>query len=92
MFPSLRNIRRPDVHYGAADTLRRRDNDIVVFSDLKCVQRFMHMWLVEDTRIDGIGNGVVDEFTEDETVPAFVEYLHSFCRYGKSRANIWVIF
>ena len=53
----------PNVDDGAADGLGGRDDDVVVLGHLERVKRFLCCRFVQDTGIDGIGYGVVDEFT-----------------------------
>lgn len=79
---ALSDISRADVHNGAPNSLCGGDNDVVVFGDLERVERFARGGLVEDTVIDRFWYGVVDEFTEDQTVSAFVEELHGICGDG----------
>lgn len=91
MFPSLSDIARSNVHDGTTDTFSRCDDDIVVFGDLECVEGFTSSRFVEDTGIDCVGDGIVDEFTENETVFAVVEELHCFSWDGEAVANIWIV-
>jgi hypothetical protein len=76
MFPPLRDICRADIDDRTANTLRRGDDYIIVFGDLEGVEGFARSGFVEDTDVDSIRNGVVDEFTEDKTIFTFVEELH----------------
>lgn len=88
MLSPLSNITRTDVYNGATDTLRRGDDDIVVFSDLESVERFTGRWFIENTKINRVWNGIIDEFTQNKTISAFIEQLHSFRRNGKAVANV----
>lgn len=65
MFTTFGEIRRSDVDDRASDGLGRCDHDVVVLCDLKCVQGLPSSRLVENTRVDGIGDGIVDKFTKD---------------------------
>jgi hypothetical protein len=91
MFPSLSDIARSDVHDGTSDTFRRRDDDIVVFCNLECVEGFTRGGFVEDTGVDGVGDGVIDEFAEDETVFTVVEELHCLCWDGEAVVDVWIV-
>lgn len=91
MFPSLSDIARSDVHNGATDTFRRSNNDIVVFGDLESVERFTRGWFVENTEVDCVGYGVVDEFAKDETIFTVVEELHCVCWDGETVAYFWIV-
>ena len=50
----------------------------------------MRRGFIEDTCVDCVGDGVVDEFAENETVSAFIKDLHCLCGDGETRANIGV--
>lgn len=76
MFSALRDISRSDVNHRASDTLRRSNNDIVVFSNLESVESFSWLWFIENTHINSVRNGIVDEFTKDQSILAFVKELH----------------
>lgn len=54
-----------NVNNRASDSLGRVDNDIVVFSHLEAVDLLSS---IEDTLIDGVRDGVVDEFTHNQTI------------------------
>lgn len=92
MFTTLRDISRTDVDDGATYTLCRGDDDVVVLGNLEGVQWFTSGGFVENTRVDGVWNGVVDEFTEDQPVLDLVEDLHGICRNGVSACEVGVIF
>ena len=91
MLAALRNVCSADVHDRAADTLRRGDDDVVVLRNLESIERFAGGGLVEDTGIDGVGDGVVDEFTKDQAVLDLVEDLHCICRDGVSSCEVRVV-
>ena len=57
MFSALRKVRRADVHHGATNTLRGRNDDVVVLRNLERIQRFVGVRLVQDTSIDGVRYG-----------------------------------
>jgi hypothetical protein len=74
VFSTLGNVLWTNVDDGTADTLCRGDDDVVVLGHLEGVQ-----WLglasfdggfVEHSLVDGVGDRVVDEFTEDQTICA----------------------
>jgi hypothetical protein len=68
MFSSFGNIRGSDIDNGTSNTLCGCDDDIVVFCDLEGIQwlcstgGFVDGWFVEDSLVDGVWDGVVDEF------------------------------
>jgi hypothetical protein len=64
MFSTFGDIGRTNVDYWTSDTFGGGDDDVVVFSHLEGVQGFLGGF-VEDSLIDGLGDRVVDEFTED---------------------------
>ena len=68
VFPSFRDVLRTDVDDGASDTLGRRDDDVVVFGDLKGVEFALRGGLVENPIVNGVGHRIVDQFTQDQTV------------------------
>lgn len=70
MLSTLRKIGGTDVDDGTTDGFGRGDDDVVVFGDLKGVEGAFRGGLVEDSFVDGVGDRVVDEFAEDETVCA----------------------
>lgn len=92
MFPSFRKVGRTNVHDRTSDGFRRGDDDIIVLGDLKRIERFLGGGLVEDADIDGLGDGVVDELAEEETVTAFFKDLHGFGGDGDACAYIWIAF
>jgi hypothetical protein len=63
---------RTDVDDGASDTLGRSDDNVVVFGHLERIERFRLAGLdggfVEYTLIDRLGDRVVDQFTQNQTV------------------------
>lgn len=73
MFSPFGDITRTNVYDGTTNTFRRGDNDIVVFSDLESVERFTRRWFVKDTEINRVWDGIVDKFTENESISAFIE-------------------
>ena len=92
MLAALRDISRSNVDHGASDTLGRCNNDVVVFSDLESVQRFSWLWFVENSRVDCVSNGVIDEFTKDQSIFAFIKKLHGISWDRIATSNIWIIF
>ena len=89
---SLRDICRTNVDDGAADGLCRRNDDVVVFGHLESVEWLLCCRFVQDTGIDGIGYGVVDEFTQDKTISALIKELHGVGRDGQPVTNIRIAF
>ena len=76
MLATFCDVRCTDVHDGAANTLCRGNDNVVVLRDLESVQRLLGGRLVENTSIDRVWDRVVDQFAQNQTVLAFVEYLH----------------
>lgn len=81
MLATFSNIRRANVNDRASDTTSRSDDDVVVLGNLEGIERLVG-GLIENTSIDGIGNGIVYELAKDETVTTLVEDLH---RFGRDR-------
>jgi hypothetical protein len=92
MLAAFRDITRSDVDHGASNTLGGRNNDVVVFSNLEGIQRFSWLWFVENSRINGVSYGVVNEFAKDQSILAFVKKLHSISWDRITTSNIWIIF
>jgi len=92
MFTALGKIGRPDVDDRASNSFRRRDDDVVILGYLECIERPLSGRLIKNTNVDRVRDRVVDKFTENETVLAFIEELHRFCRDRVPIANIWVVF
>jgi hypothetical protein len=92
MLAALRDIRRSDVDHRASDTLGGSNNNVVVLGDLESVQSFSWLWFVEDTRINCVGDGVIDEFTKDQSILALIEKLHGISWDRITTSNIWIIF
>ena len=80
MLATLCNIGRANINDGTSDSFGGGNDDIVVLCHLECIERLAGSRLVEYTRINSFWYGVVDEFTEDQAVSAFVEQLHGMCR------------
>ena len=91
MFATFRNIRRANIDNRAPDTLGRRDDNIVVFRNLEIVKWLVRRF-VEDTGIDCVWDGVVDQFTEDQPVSTLVEDLHRIGWDRHSGSNIRIAF
>ncbi len=85
-------IRRSNVDNRAADSFSGGDNDVVVLGDLKGVQRFPRLRFIQHARIDRVGNRVVDQLGEDQTVFALIKELHSIGGDGVSLGDIWIVF
>ena len=62
MFSTLLDVGRTDIDDGTSDTFGRGNDDVVVFSHLECVERFLGR-LVEDSLIDCLWDGIVNKFT-----------------------------
>ena len=92
MFAAFRDIRRSDVDHGASNTLGGCNDDVVVFSDLESIQRFSWLWLVENSRINCVGYGVIDELAKDQSILAFVKELHGISWDRITTSNIWIVF
>jgi len=91
MLAALRDISRSDVDHRASNTFGRRNNDVVVLGDLESVQRFPWLWFVENSRINCVRNGVVDEFTKDQSIFALIEKLHGISWDRITTSNIRII-
>jgi hypothetical protein len=48
--------------------LCRRNDNIVILSDLECVESFLGLGHVQDTGINGLRDGVIDEFTQNQPI------------------------
>lgn len=92
MFCALRDICRSNVDDGTADGFSRRYDNIIVLCDLERIKWFASCRLVENTHIDGVRDGVVYEFTEDEAVTAFIEELHGVGGNWDAFSYVWVVF
>ena len=68
MFSALGQVRRPNVDDRAANGFRRSDDNVIVFGDLEGVEWLSRFGDVENSGIDCVGDGVVDQFTKDQTV------------------------
>lgn len=92
MFRAFRNICRSDIDDGTTNSFGRRDDDVVILGDLECIERFASGSLVENAHIDGVRNGVVYEFAEDETVTAFIEELHGISGDWDAFSYVGIVF
>ena len=92
MLSAFRDITGSDVDHGASNTLGGCNNDVVVFSDLESVQRFSWLWFVENSRINCVSNGVIDELAKDQSILAFIKELHGISWNRITTSNIWIIF
>ncbi len=92
MLPALGDICGTDVYDRASNSLRGGDDNVVVLGHLERVQRLLRGGLVQDTDINGLGHGVVDQLAKDETVSTLVEELHGVGRNRETVANIRVAF
>ena len=92
MFSALLDIGRTDIDNRASDGLGRCDDDVVVLCHLERVKWLACIRLVEHTRIDGVGYGVVDKFTENKTISALVKELHGICGDRNARSDVWIVF
>ena len=54
MLSALGKIGGSNVNHGAANTLGRGNNDVVVLGNLEGIEWLARLWLVEDSRIDRI--------------------------------------
>ena len=84
MFPPFSNIGRADIYNGTTDCFGRRDDNVVIFCDLEGIKRLASSGYVQYTGVDGVWYGVIDEFTEDQTISTFIENLHRSRRNGES--------
>jgi putative heme degradation protein len=93
MFPSFCDVTRSNVDNRTPDTFSGRYNDVVVFGDLERVQGFTcgRMRFVENTDIDGIRDGIVNQFAKNETILAVIKQLHGLSRNRETIADVWVV-
>lgn len=66
--------------------------DIVVLHGLEGVEGFTGGGFVENVGVDGICDGVVGEFSEDQAAFAFIKELHHVCWDPIAIVNVWIIF
>lgn len=66
---TLLQVGRTDIDDRQSDTFGGRNDNVVVFRHLECVQGFgLRFGLVEDALVDCFGDRVVDELGQEETV------------------------
>ena len=92
MLAAFRDISRPDVDNGASNTLGGCNDDVVIFSDLESIQRFSWLWFVENSCINCVSHGVIDELAKDQSILAFVKKLHGISWDRITISNIWIVF
>lgn len=91
MFTDFDNVTRANVDNGAADTLGRFDDDVVILRHLEGIQRLgLSSSNVENSLIDGVGNAVVDEFGQYQTVLALVKHLKGVGRERQAATDICI--
>lgn len=91
MLSDLDDISTANVDDGAANTLRRLDDDVVVFCKVEVVQRLeLLAGLVEYTLVNCVGYAVVDELGEHQAIFTGIEHLESVGREGQKVPNIGV--
>ena len=92
MFPAFGDICSANIDDGTSDALGRGDDNVVVFRDLEGIERFTWLGLIQDTDVDSVWHGIVDEFAQDQTVLAFIEELHGVCWDGVTKSYIRIVF
>lgn len=91
MITACNDISRSNVDNGTSNSLSGVNDNVVVLSHLELVELLQPgAGTVENTLIDGIGYGVVNELCEQKTVLALLEDLGSVGWEGKSVANVGV--
>ncbi len=76
MLPDFDNVPTTNVDDRTADALCGVDDNVVVLRVMKRVQRLDFLArLVHDSLINGVGNAVVDQLSEDQSVLALVKHL-----------------
>jgi len=92
VFSAFLKILRTDVDHRASDSFCRGDNDIVILGHLESIDLFAGPRLVQNTHIDRVRDRIIDEFTKDQSISAFVEQLHGVCGDRKSVADVRIAF
>jgi hypothetical protein len=88
---NLDNVSTSNVDDGAADALGGVDDDVVVLGHVESVQLLdLLAGLVQNTLINSIGNTVIDQLGEHQTILALVEHLECIGREGQEVANVGV--
>lgn len=91
MLPNLDNVTSTNVDDGAANTLGRLDDNVVVFSHLKGIEILGPFpRRIQDTFVDSVRDTVIDEFGQDEPVLALVKHLKGICREWKAATDIYI--
>lgn len=90
MLPAFLKVLGSNIYDGTTNSLGGGDNDVVVLGHLESVKWLSGGRLVEDTHIDSVRNGVVNQFAKDETITALVEELHGACWYREAITDVAV--
>lgn len=85
---SFNDIGGADVDDGAADSFGGRDDNVVVLGHLESIEGLARRGFVQDTRVNRLGYGVVDQFAKDETIASFVKQLHGVRWNGEASADV----
>lgn len=91
MFCSLCYVARTNVDDRASDGFGRCNDNVVVLGHLERVQALLSSRLVQNSDIDSVRDGIVDEFTEDKPISAFFKNLHGISGDRESCANVWIV-
>lgn len=92
MFSAFLDILGTDVDHGAPNGLCRRDKNVVVFSHLEGIDLFAGPGLVQNTNVNRLWDRIVDEFTKNQTITAFIKELHGGCGDRQSATNVRIAF
>ena len=91
MLLALDDVSRANIDDRASDTLRRLNDNVVVFRHVESIQRLdLLADPVQHTLIDGVRHAVVDELGQYEAVFARIEHLECVKWERKKMANIRV--
>lgn len=91
VFANLDDIATSDVHNRTTNTFGRVDNDVVIFSHVKSIKLLdLFPGLVQDTLINSIGNAIVDQLRQYQSIFAFIEHFEGVCWERQKMANIWI--
>jgi len=91
MLADLNDVAGANVDDGAANTLGGLDDDVVVLGHVEGIEGLdLAARHVQDTLVDGVGDAVVDELGEDQTILALVEHLKGIGREGEAAVNVGI--
>src|SRR5260221_6624243 len=79
MLSAFGDICSADINNRTSYAFGRGDHNVVVFRDLEGVEGFTWLGFIQDTHVNSVRHGIVDEFAQDQTVLAFVKELHRLC-------------